>query len=63
MENTFPILLERDDIKEDVAKWIQFTMNKINKYKNELAKYDTSNQDDEDMVKSISDEMRKSELK
>jgi len=63
MENTFPILLERDDIKEDVAKWIQFTMNKINKYKNELEKRDTSNQDDEDMVKSISDELRKSELR
>jgi hypothetical protein len=44
MENTFPILLERDDIKEDVAKWIQFTMNKIYKYKNELEKHDTSNQ-------------------
>jgi len=43
MENRFPILLERDDIKEDVAKWIQFMMNEINKYKNELAKYDTSN--------------------
>jgi len=37
MENMFPTLLERDDIKEDVAKWIQFTMNEINKYKNKLA--------------------------
>jgi len=55
MENMFPILLERDDIKEEVAKWIQFTMNKINKYKNELEKCGNSNQDDEDMVKSISE--------
>jgi len=61
MENKFPILLERDNIKEEVAKWIQFTMNEINKYKNELAKCGKSNQDDEDMVKSISNELRKSE--
>jgi len=50
MENTFPTLLERDDINEDVAKWIQFTMNEINKYKIDLPKCDTSTKSGEDLA-------------
>jgi len=63
MENTFPILLERDDIKEEVAKWIQYTMNKINKYKNDLAKCDTSNDFGKDKAALISEKLKKDELK
>jgi len=51
MENAFPTLLERDDIKEDVGKWIQFTMNEINKCKTDLAKWDTSTESGEDLAK------------
>jgi len=58
MENTFPTLLERDDIKEDVAKWIQFTMNEINKYKNELAKCHTSTKSGEELAALISKKIK-----
>jgi len=54
MKNAFPTLLERDDIKEDVAKWIQFTMNEINKRKTDLAKCDTSTKSGEDLAALIS---------
>jgi len=53
MENAFPTLLERDDIKEDVGKWIQFTMNEINKCKTDLAKWDTSTESGEDLAKKF----------
>jgi len=63
MENKLPILLERDDIKEDVAKWIQFKMNEINKYKNELAKCDTSKDFGKDKAALISKKIKKIELR
>jgi len=59
MENTFPTLLQRDNIKEDVGKWIQFTMNEINKCKTDLAECDTSTESGEDLAKSISDVIKK----
>jgi len=62
MENTFPILLERDDI-EEVAKWIQYTINEINKYKNELAKCNKSNIIGEELAALISEKLKKEELR
>jgi len=59
MENTFPTLLERDDIKEDVGKWIQFTMNEINKYRTDLAKCDTSTESGEELAALISKKIKK----
>jgi len=53
MENMFPTLLERDDIKEDVGKWIQFTMNEIDKYKIDLAKCDTSSESGKELAALI----------
>jgi len=38
-------------------------MNEINKYKNELAKCNTSNQDGEDKAALISEKLKKDELK
>jgi len=63
MENMFPTLLERDDIKEDVGKWIQFTMNEIDKYKIDLAKCDTSSESGEELAASISKKIKKFELR
>jgi len=50
MENMFSTLLERDDIKENVGKWIQFTINEIDKYKIGLAKCDTSSEIGEELA-------------
>jgi len=63
MKNTFPTLLERDDIKEEVAKWIQFTMNEINNCKTDLAKCDTSTKSGEELAKLISEKIKKKELR
>jgi len=59
----FPTLLERDDIKEEVAKWIQYTINEINKYKNELAKCNKSNIIGEGLATLLSEKLKKEELK
>jgi len=63
MENMFPTLLERDDIKEDVGKWIQFTMNEINKYKIDLVKHDTSSEIGKEAMVLISKKIKKFELR
>jgi len=63
MENTFPTLLERDDIKEDVGKWIQFMMNEINKYKTDLAKCDTSTKSGEELAALISKKIKNIKLR
>jgi len=58
MENMFPTLLERDDIKEDVRKWIQFTINEINKHKTDLAKCDTSSEIGKEAVALILEKIK-----
>jgi cob(I)alamin adenosyltransferase len=63
MENMFPTLLERDNIKEDVGKWIQFTMNEIDKYKIDLAKCDTSSEIGEESAVLISKKIKNFELR
>jgi len=63
MENTFPTLLERDDIKEEVAKWIKFTINEINKCKTDLAKCNTSTESGEELAALISKKIKKIELR
>jgi len=63
MENMFPTLLERDDIKEDVGKWIQFTMNEIDKYKIDLAKCNTSSEIGKEAAVLISKKIKKFELR
>jgi len=63
MENMFPTLLERDNIKEDVGKWIQFMMNEINKHKTDLTKCDTSSESGKEAAALISKNIKKFESK
>jgi len=63
MENMFPTLLERDDIKEDVRRWIQFTMNEINRLKTDLTNCDTSSESGEESAALISKNIKKFELR
>jgi len=63
MENTFPTLLERGDIKEDVGRWIQFTMNEINRLKIDLAEHDTSSEFGKEAAALISKKIKKFELR
>jgi len=63
MECMFPTLLERDNIKEEVAKWIQHTTDQINNYKSKLAKYNKSEPVDEELVKNCSQLLKREELR
>jgi len=63
MEYTFPTLLERDNIKEEVAKWIQYTTDQINKYKIRLAKCDKSEPVGEALAETCSQHLKKEELR
>jgi len=59
MEYALPTLLERDDIKQEVAKWIQHTTDQINNYKSELAKSNKSEPVGEELAKICLEQLKK----
>jgi len=63
MEYTFPTLLERDNIKEEVAKWIQCTNDQITKNRNRLAKCDKSKPIDQALAENCEQILKREKLR